>query len=273
MSPIISAEELKLILSKSDVVIFDVSNDKQAETNYLAEHIHGAVYVDLNSCLSDVRPDVALGGRHPLPDLTTFANTLKHLGITPKAHLVLYDNHAGANAAARFWWMLKSVGHERVQVLNGGLKWAKSAGIPLESGKNNTIEVSTEYPVDAWKLPLLTMTSIEEILNNPDYLIVDVRAKDRFAGLIEPLDPRAGHIPGAINIPFEENLDAEGLFLKAEDLREKYRKYFQAVNEDHVIVHCGSGVTACHTLLALDYAGFRLPSLYVGSWSEWCRNH
>ena len=168
--------------------------------------------------------------------------------------------------------MLKSVRHEKVQVLNGGIKKTKKNNFPLSSNMEIVQSLSEPYPMEKWNLPTIEMVEIENILQNPNYLVIDVRDKGRYDGKFEPIDLVAGHIPGAINIPFTENLDQNGLFLKPDELRKKYELVIGKKRPKNIAVHCGSGVTACHTLLALEYAGFKIPNLYVGSWSEWSRN-
>jgi thiosulfate/3-mercaptopyruvate sulfurtransferase len=273
ISPIIEVDELLKIYKNSDVMIFDVSNSKNAKTNYETEHIEGAFFVDLNTQLADIKNDLSEGGRHPLPKIETFAKTLTDLGISKNKHIVIYDDKNGSNASARFWWMLKSVGHEKVQVLNGGLNQAKNNNLPLSSKKESAQTLSEPYQIDKWNLPTIEINQVENVSQNPNYLVVDVRDTERYDGISEPIDLVAGHIPGAINIPFTENLDVNGLFLKPDELRNKYETLFGDINNENIVVHCGSGVTACHTLLALDYAEMEIPKLYVGSWSEWSRNN
>lgn len=273
IAPIIEVNELQGIYKNSNVMIFDVSNSKNAKANYETEHLEGSFFIDLNTQLANIKSDVSDGGRHPLPQIETFAKTLTDIGISKDKHIVIYDDKNGSNASARFWWMLKSVGHEKVQVLNGGLNHAKENHFPLSS-KTEIIKRATEaYQIDKWNLPTIEINEVENVSQNSNYLVVDVRDKERYEGKIEPIDIIAGHIPGAINIPFAENLDESGLFLKPEELRKKYETMFEDINSENIIVHCGSGVTACHTLLALDYAEMEIPKLYVGSWSEWSRNN
>ncbi len=169
--------------------------------------------------------------------------------------------------------MLKSVGHEKVQVLNGGLTQAKNNNLPLSSKRERVQRVSEPYQIDKWNLPTIEISEVDSVSLNPNYLVVDVRDKERFDGIFEPIDLVAGHIPGAVNIPYTENLDPNGLFLDPIKLRNKYETIFGDINIENIVVHCGSGVTACHTILALDYAEMGTPKLYVGSWSEWSRNN
>ncbi|WP_284651932.1 sulfurtransferase [Flavobacterium terrisoli] len=273
ISPIIEADELLKIYKNSDVLIFDVSNSKNAKSDYEREHLEGAIFVDLNSQLADIKSDFSNGGRHPLPQIESFAKTLTELGISKDSHIVIYDDKNGSNAAARFWWMLKSVGHKKVQVLNGGKNEAKNHHFPLSSKTEVIKQNSQPYQVVKWELPTIEINEVEKISQDKSHIVVDVRDTERYDGITEPIDLIAGHIPGAINIPFTENLDPNGLFLKPNELQLKYEAKFGKTKPENIIIHCGSGVTACHTLLALAYAEMEMPKLYVGSWSEWSRNN
>jgi len=271
--PLISASELKLMLRTKDIVIADTSNGPGARENYNAGHIDGALYVDLNSQLADIKPNAADGGRHPLPTPAQFSKTLTDLGITPESHVVIYDDKNGSNAAARFWWMLKSAGHKKVQVLDGGFQAAVDGGVPVNAMAVSKNPNAKPYVVQSWQLPLADLAEVEKVSEDDNFVVIDVRDYERYAGIKEPIDLIAGHIPGAINIPFSGNLDSRGFYLSPDELRQKYNKIFQSKSSDHIIVHCGSGVTACHTLLAMAHAGLEIPKLYVGSWSEWSRNN
>jgi thiosulfate/3-mercaptopyruvate sulfurtransferase len=266
-TPIIQPEDL-LKLNIEDFILIDASAGSKAR--YDENHLLGALYVDLNTDLADIK-DFASGGRHPLPTTEAFGILLGNLGIGEASHVVVYDDKNGSNAAARFWWMLKAIGHRKVQVLNGGFEAGIKAGFPTNSDKPQAIS-QKPYPVNGWNLPLASISEVEEASKTGEQTIVDVRDATRFAGLTEPIDLIAGHIPAAINIPFTENLDAEGYFLAPDILKEKYNKALTNIDAAHTIVHCGSGVTACHMLLAMDYAGLPIPKLYIGSWSEWSRN-
>lgn len=270
ISPIIKSEELLNLRNSENLLIFDVSNHPNAQANYNARHLKGAFFVDVNLQLADIKENAADGGRHPLPSAEKFCQTLGELGISPQSHVVIYDDKAGANAAARFWWMLKAVGHEKVQVLDGGISVAIHAGFPTSDKKETTKPVV--YKCDEWSLPTANLAEVDNASGDDNFLIIDVRETARYNGETEPIDKIAGHIPNAKNIPFAENLDATGFFLSPESLREKYEKELGNFSKENIIVHCGSGVTACHTLLALDYAGLEIPKLYVGSWSEWSNN-
>ncbi|WPO77543.1 sulfurtransferase [Flavobacterium sp. KACC 22761] len=270
LSSLINPEELLGLQNLPEFVLIDARAGLNAEENYKNEHLKNARYVDLNKDLATVDCNPKNGGRHPLPSLEKFSEVLSKTGISPESHVVIYDDKNGSNAASRFWWMLKSIGHEKVQVLNGGLQEAIKVGFPINSGSEQFEK--SNYPVSNWKLAVADIEEVEKARKNDQNIVIDVRDKNRFDGLTEPLDLIAGHIPGAINIPFSENLDENGFYKSAEVLNEKYTAILGDINPENVIVHCGSGVTACHTLLAMDYAGIPIPKLYVGSWSEWSRN-
>jgi thiosulfate/3-mercaptopyruvate sulfurtransferase len=271
-SPIISPEALVQLKNSSEFILLDARAGLNAEENYKNEHLKGSRYVNLNRDLATADCNPANGGRHPLPSFEKFSEVLSKLGITPKSHVIIYDDKNGSNAASRFWWMLKAIGHEKVQVLNGGFQAAVKIGFPVSS-ETESFDIAEKYPMDQWKLPLVDIKTVDKARINNENIIIDVRDKDRFDGFTEPLDLIAGHIPGAINVPFSGNLDENGLYLSPEKLAEKYTEILGNIQPDNVIVHCGSGVTACHTLLAMDYAGIPIPQLYVGSWSEWSRNN
>lgn len=270
ISPIINAEELAN-LNQDDLIIVDAGSGGSAYEKYLLEHLDGALYVDINNDLAEIPKDAKKGGRHPLPRLEKFAETLNRLGINQNSHVIVYDDKNASIAGARFWWMLRAAGVEKVQVLNGGIQKAKEKGLPINSN-TVTAKAVEKNSLKEWKLPMVDINFIEEVSENPEYMVIDVREKDRYDGKTEPIDEVAGHIPGAINIPFKENLNNDGTFKSPEILHEKYAEILKNIGSNKIAVHCGSGVTACHTLLALEYAGFDIPNLYVGSWSEWSRN-
>ncbi|MEM6893094.1 MAG: sulfurtransferase [Bacteroidota bacterium] len=270
-SPLISAKELLQLKDDENLVLIDARFSKTIQEDYIKEHLKGALHVDLNAQLSNIKENAAHGGRHPLPSISQFAELLTHLGVFKSSHVVVYDTNTSAMAAARFWWMLKSAGHEQVQVLNGGLKEAVEIGYPTSHGEEMPKTVES-YAVTDWQLPLTTITEVEKTAQLENHVLIDVRAAERYRGETEPIDLIAGHIPGAINIPLTGNIDKAGLFLSAESLKEKYETILGDTPISNVTVHCGSGVTACHTLLAMTHAGFDTPTLYVGSWSEWSRN-
>ncbi len=268
MSPIISSSELKT-LSTENLIILDARTGKDARQNYLEKHIKGARFIDLDKDLAEIGENAAFGGRHPLPSVGKFSKTLSNLGISEKSHIVVYDDKNGSNAAARAWWMLKAFGFENAQVLDGGMQIAENNGVDFSSGEE-IFEKTSLIKKENWALPVSTLENVENELKNGSSTVIDVRDAYRYKGESEPIDLVAGHIPGAINIPFSENLDENGNFLKPDILKEKYERLLEN-NPQNLIIHCGSGVTACHTILALNYAGFSIPNLYVGSWSEWSR--
>lgn len=268
MSPIISPSEFKT-LPAENLVILDVRVGKDIYQSYLNRHIKGAKFIDLDKDLAEIGEDAAFGGRHPLPDIEKFAQKLSEMGISENSHIVVYDDKNGANAAARAWWMLKAFGFEKVQVLDGGFQNAEKQNVEFSYGEE-AFEKSDLIKHENWLLSISTLEEIENELINGNSTVIDVRDAYRYKGESEPIDLVAGHIPGAINIPFSENLDENGNFLAPEILKEKYLKLLEGKPEN-LIIHCGSGVTACHTILALHHAGFGIPSLYVGSWSEWSR--
>lgn len=271
MSPLIDATALVQLRGNSDLVLVDANGAPDARSTYDDHHLEGAVFADMNTQLAEIGPNAAQGGRHPLPAADKFALSLTALGISPDSHVVAYDDKNGANAAARLWWMLKAIGHKRVQVLDGGYQSAVTTGFPVTKETTVPKKVS-RYPAREFTLPLAGVSDVDAARQDRDAMVVDVRDPDRFNGIREPIDLIAGHIPGAVNIPFSSNLNQEGKFLSPDELKAKYQQAFGDVSPSQVVVHCGSGVTACHTLLALDYAGMPIPRLYVGSWSEWSRN-
>ena len=273
MSTIIKPDELLKLKGSKNLLIFDATGTPDARQKYELKHLEGAFFVDVNTQLADIKPNAADGGRHPLPPLSTFSATLGALGISTESHVVIYDDKNGSNAAARFWWMLKAIGHNNVHVLDGGIDAAIHAGFPVSS----KIEVPLKeepYKIFApsWMFPQSDIKEIDRASVDSDYLIIDVRDAYRYDGIKEPIDLIAGHIPGAVNIPFSTNLDATGAFLSPQELKSKYENAIGGRRADKVIVHCGSGITACHTLMAIAEAGIDMPKLYVGSWSEWSRN-
>lgn len=255
MHPLIRVDELA---ASSDLVLcdlrWDLTDHRKGRSTYEAGHIPGAVFVDLDT---DLAAPPGITGRHPLPSPGHFATTLARLGIGPESHVLVYDD-SGGRIAARLWWMLRSIGHERVQVLDGGYQAWVSAGQPVETGWNEPTPAQYPEP-EGWS----GVVSHEEL---GGITVVDARAPARYRGEIEPVDPKAGHIPGAINRPSDDNLDEDGRFLESEALADLYQDL-----PDEVAVSCGSGVTACHAALAMVVAGRPTPLVYVGSFSEWSR--
>jgi thiosulfate/3-mercaptopyruvate sulfurtransferase len=269
--PIVSVDDLRQrIAAGGELVLLDA---RPGDAAWPAGHLAGAIHADLNSDLSAASAagfDPGSGGRHPLPAIDDWTRRLGGWGIAPSTEVVIYDEQDGSNAAARAWWMLRSVGHERVSVLDGGFRAIAEAGLPITTEPAQPTQ-RDPYPATSWQLPTSDRDAVERLQHDPAWTIIDVRSRPRFRGETEPIDPIAGHIPGAVNLPFAENLE-NGRWKSGGALRDQYHAFLGTTPPERVIVHCGSGVTACHTLLAMAAAGIDIPSLYVGSWSEWCRN-
>ncbi|MEP6584777.1 MAG: sulfurtransferase [Ginsengibacter sp.] len=270
--PLINSDELISIHQGENITLIDARTGPEAHTKYMSEHLKGAIFVDLEKQLAEIKPDAANGGRHPLPSPKKFAELIGNLGINTSSHVIVYDDKNGANAAARFWWMLRSIGHKKIQVIDGGYGAAIRAGFPTSSGEEKIVKKEM-YKARKWRLPTASLQDVKDVANEKSFIVIDVREKMRYDGVHEPIDLIAGHIPGAINIPYTNNLDDDGLFLSPVRLREKYMTALKETPSQNVIVHCGSGVTACHTILAMDAAWLPPPVLYTGSWSEWSRNN
>lgn len=230
---------------------------------YLAGHIPGAVYVDLEAELSGHGP--ATEGRHPLPDPASLTEAARRWGLGPDDRVVAYDG-GGNFASARLWWLLRDSGFERVRLLDGALPAWVDAGLPLESG--DVAPLPGSVALGSGRLPRLDLGEVAAFAQ--DHLLLDVRAAERYAGSEEPIDPRAGHVPAARNLPTGGNLDAGGFFLPAEALRERFTAA-GALGAARVGAYCGSGITASHALFALALAGGD-GALFPGSWSQWS-NH
>ena len=200
-SPLIEAIDLLALHETVNLVIVDASSHPNAKAAYEQNHLAGALFVDLNTQLADIKENISSGGRHPLPTIEQFSQTLSALGISANSYVVIYDHKNAPNAAARFWWMLKSIGHQKVQVLNGGFDEAVKAGFLISKEYEKPSE-STSYIISDWQLPLSNITEVEKASQNESYTIIDVRENSRYLGINEPIDLIAGHIPGAVNIPF-----------------------------------------------------------------------
>lgn len=253
---------------------FDLADPGSGRRAYLAGHICGARYADLNQDLSG--PVTSRSGRHPLPAPADLAATLNRLGIRQGNQVIAYDDSAGA-FAARLWWLLRWVGHSAVAVLDGGLKaWIAAGGTTLESGPERpvppAIRAAAQGTLSADASAALEAAEVEARLQDPGFLLIDARAPERFTGTVEPIDSVAGHVAGAVNQPFSANLAADGRFLPAEHLRRLWEKRLAGKSPPQVAAMCGSGVTACHNLLSLEVAGLHGAKLYAGSWSEWIRD-
>jgi thiosulfate/3-mercaptopyruvate sulfurtransferase len=268
---LIGVDSLQELLGKPGLAIidcrFDLMNPKAGRQAYLTAHIPEARYADLNQDLSaPISPDT---GRHPLPAPDAFAARLEFLGIGNHTQVVAYDD-ANGSLAARLWWMLRWMGHDAAAVLDGGLKAWISAGGALESGEPAPGAEHFTPQVDFHVA--LSTAELERSLHQPNLMLVDARAAERYAGRVEPIDSAAGHIPGAVNHPFTANLDADNRFLPAAELKRRWEERLAGRDAKDLVAMCGSGVTACHNLLSLEVAGLPGAKLYAGSWSEWIRD-
>jgi thiosulfate/3-mercaptopyruvate sulfurtransferase len=244
---------------------FNLMQQDAGRRAYAEAHIPGAWYADLDKDMAGPVHS-AQGGRHPLPEPSVFQRLLRSWGVQQDSRVVCYDDAGGA-VAARLWWLLRWFGLQGVAVLDGGWNSWIADGQPVDSkipaAKNG------RFTGEPGQLPVIDADEVARRLDNGSLLLLDARAAARFAGAEEPIDSRAGHVPGAINVPFQSNLNRAGKFLDAGLLRERYRDITGNHALDAVACMCGSGVTACHTLLALEEAGLSGAALYVGSWSDW----
>jgi thiosulfate/3-mercaptopyruvate sulfurtransferase len=281
---LISVDELKsLQASGAPLMVFDCSfdlmNPASGEEQYRKAHIPAAVYASLDAALSDKgvvdadgrqhpHPDAASGGRHPLPSREKFAMWLSGVGFANDMQAVVYDRN-GANYCGRLWWMLKWAGHDAVAVLDGGLQAWQAAGGAV-TDRAETRHFQSNFKLGPELRRLATTGQVERALRDPGQTIVDARAVPRFKGEVEPLDPVAGHIPGALNRPFSLNLGADGRFKSPQQLRMEFEQLLAGRDAAGVVHQCGSGVSAVPNLLAMEIAGLGASALYAGSWSEWC---
>ena len=244
---------------------FNLNFPEKGENDYQETHIPGALYANLDR---DLSAPVGNGqrGRHPLPDPETCVQTFSSFGIEAGKQVVAYDDSGGA-ISGRLWWMLQWLGHENTALLDGGWQQWIQEKRELLSGKETSL--SGEFQADTPKPWILEAEQIRDALKNDEILLLDVRNGSRFRGEKEPIDPVAGHIPGAKNEPFQVNLEENGLWKNTETLRRQYLERFPDLDHKKCVPYCGSGVTACHTFFALRYAGFDHLSIYPGSWSEW----
>jgi thiosulfate/3-mercaptopyruvate sulfurtransferase len=277
---LITAKQLlQLQQAKTPLMVFDCSFDlarSEAGGEMFAQsHIAGAMFADLDRTLS-AKGDRQLtgaqsGGRHPLPPRASMAQWLRDVGFRQGMQAVVYDRQS-SSFCGRLWWMLKWLGHDAVAVLDGGLNAWTEAGGSTESGAMQALPAQQAGDF-ALRESLVTLMQAEQVLQNlgrATQTIVDARATPRFKGEVEPLDPVAGHIPGALNRPFNLNLDANGKFKPATQLRAEFEALLGARGIETVLHHCGSGVTAIPNILAMRIAGIGPGALFAGSWSEWC---
>jgi len=271
-SNLIDAHELKSWLDDSDLRIidcrFDLADPGAGRRDYLQGHIPGAVFADLDRDLA--APISPQSGRHPLPDVNTCAVTLGRLGISNASNVVVYDACNGA-LAARAWWLLRWLGHERVGLLDGGFAhWIASAG-PVVSGVEQVSQ--TRFLPDPHDDMVLTTAELESDIDAiASMRLYDARDVARFRGEMEPIDPVAGHVPGSLSLPFAVSLDADGRWKSKRALEALWLSVLGEDRNAPWAVMCGSGVTACHLAISGVEAGYRDPRLYVGSWSEWIRD-
>lgn len=275
--PLISASELKLLLQQpfSPLVIdcsFDLADIHQGKRFYLQQHIPGAYYLDLDDDLCGTK--TAHSGRHPLPSKEKLSERLRSIGLNNKNHkktpVVVYDQGSGM-MAAHAWWLLLWLGHDDVRVLDGGIQAWEKAGGDFESQENSHAQQQGNFEPQNALVKTVDADFIMQHLNSDALLLIDARAPERYRGDVEPLDPVAGHIPGAINRHFALNLNPDNTFKAPELLLSEWQALLDGHPQRQHIVHsCGSGVSACHNILAMTHAGLGLTALYAGSWSQWC---
>ena len=239
---------------------YDLADKNAGRNSYLESHIKGAVFADVYDDLSG--PPVTDNGRHPLPSEEALNSLFSRLGIDHDSQVIVYDN-ACACFAGRLWWMLRYMGHKAVAVLDGGWQSWDEAGLAKAEGEEKNTH--TNFQGQANKDWLVTVDGVPAA-----ELLVDSRDPQRYRGENEPLDKAAGHIPGAINRFWKNNLDASGLFKDSKQLRNEFERCLGGIDACKTVFYCGSGVTACHNLLAMAHAGLESPLLYAGSWSDWC---
>jgi thiosulfate/3-mercaptopyruvate sulfurtransferase len=264
---LIATDTLAAHLGSGWVIVdcrYDLKDTGAGRAQYLAAHIPGAVYASLSHDMS--APPDGTNGRHPVPSPDTMAGTFGRLGIGNTTQVVLYDQDNGMYAA-RLWWMLRYMGHDTAAVLDGGwAKWTRE-GRPARTGEEAATPAQFTGRLRAGMR--LHVADVERLLGSRETLLVDARSPDRFAGQNETLDKTAGHIPGAANHFFKNNVAADGTMLPPEELRRNFAASLAGRSPEQVVMYCGSGVTACQNLLAMEYAGLPGARLYPGSWSEW----
>lgn len=264
---LISAEELAGAIDRCTVIDtrHDLMNPAAGPDAYAAGHIPGAVFLHQDHDLAGEK--TGRNGRHPLPDRETLAARLRAAGLEPGRQLVAYDGNGGM-FAVRVWWLARWLGHREVAVLDGGVDAWSRAGFPLS--RETPAPRDGRFVAAEASVASVDTGAVLANLASRERLVVDARAPERYRGEVEPLDPVAGHIPGAVNRPFQQNLRPDGRFKPAPVLRQEFEALLGGRAPETLIHHCGSGVTACHNLLALELAGLPGGALYPGSWSEWC---
>lgn len=270
MSNFVEPEWINQNTNRDDIVIFDcrfsLANPIEGYELYKQDHIEGAYYADLNQHLSEKVS--THGGRHPIPSVNILSQFLSRCGVDSEKIVVAYDDQSGA-MASRLWWLLKYLGHDNVYVMQGGYTHYKEKGyritrkMPIEKPSNFKAKLREEMHV--------TKDDILSIIKNKNKILIDARETNRYKGIIEPVDHKAGHIPTAINIPWESHFNKTGWWKERKELQKLYAA--QLSSEETAIVYCGSGVTACVNILAMNEAGITNTALYGGSWSDWISYH
>jgi len=268
---LISVHRLQELQQAGQCLVFDcrfsLTDPEKGREDWLLNHIPGARYAHLDEDLAaSVSPE---SGRHPLPDPAEFAKFLASVGWTPNSLLVAYDD--GSNAlSARLWWLMRYF-DQPAALLDGGFAAWLEAGLPLESGATQVTSVALSDLRSSDSM-IVNTHQVEANIEKPEFTILDARAAGRFSGQIEPLDSKGGHIPGAVNRPLQLNLDENGCFKSPDLLRREFSELLGQTEAKDIVHSCGSGVTACHNLFAMEVAGLRDSRVYPGSWSEWIRN-
>lgn len=267
-STLVSTAQLAGQLNADDWVVIDCRNDlfnpEAGPADYAKSHIPGARFLSMDHDLSGNK--TGKNGRHPLPEPADLASKLGAAGVGPGTQVVAYDAQDGVNAT-RLWWMLRWLGHPAAAVLDGGWgKWSREGRPVTNEVPQPTPAVFKYQPSKTW----VDVGYVQGHLESPEMLLIDARAPERHRGEVEPIDPIAGHIPGAVCRLFKQNLDSDGCYLPAERLRAEFQALLQGRSPSIVVHSCGSGVSACNNLLAMEIAGLSGSRLYPGSWSEWC---
>ena len=275
---LISVAQLKALqASNQALMVFDCSYDlmkpEMADLMFAEKHMQGAQQAHLDRHLSTHDATAVNGGRHPLPPRESLATWLQTLGFTNTTQAVVYDRQ-GANYCGRLWWMLKWLGHDAVAILDGGLQaWeasggAVAAGVAAAPSGSDQVDsiVQLKPALREW----VSTAQLAPQVGHTSLTLIDARGAARYRGEVEPIDPVAGHIPGALNRPFTENLNADGFFKSPELLREEFDKLLAGRDPQTVVHHCGSGVSTVPNIVAMELAGLGVTKLYPGSWSEWC---
>lgn len=269
---LVDADAAEALISEGDCRVFDcrfdLAHPNQGKHSYLAAHIPGAVYAHLDDNLSG--KVTSKTGRHPLPNPRSFASFLARSGWEPGMRIIAYDAQGGA-FAVRLWWLMKYFGHDCVSLLDGGFSAWRNARKPIEPGEPTHVKKSSELLSGNSEM-LLENKLVASSIQIGDIVLLDARAANRFAGEDETIDPVAGHVPGAKNRPFSQNLSPSGTFRSPQELKGEFERFIPGGNPYPLVHMCGSGITACHNLFAMELAGLPGSRLYAGSWSEWIRD-